>query len=124
MVTYRDRHGEASCLRFCKPPLDAVAVNQYLTAVIATFRSKALQRFFESGDGRKLSVQNTPRIKRILVSLDDAERPEDMNLPGFRLHARKGAAKGRYAVDVSGNWRITFGWHGKSATEIDLEDYH
>jgi len=27
-------------------------------------------------------------------------------------------------VDASGNWRITFGWDGDDAIEIDLEDYH
>jgi toxin HigB-1 len=31
---------------------------------------------------------------------------------------------GRYAVDASGNWRITFGWSEGDATEVDLEDYH
>lgn len=31
---------------------------------------------------------------------------------------------GRYAVSVSGNWRITFGWSGEDAVAVDLEDYH
>jgi toxin HigB-1 len=30
----------------------------------------------------------------------------------------------RYAVDASGNWRITFGWDGDDAIDVDLEDYH
>jgi len=25
---------------------------------------------------------------------------------------------------VTGNWRVTFEWQGKSAGAIDLEDYH
>lgn len=92
--------------------------------MIASFRSKALQRFFETGDSRKLSVPNSPRLGRILRALDDADRPEHMNLPGLRFHALRGDQKGRYAVDASGNWRLTFGWSGDGAVDVDLEDYH
>lgn len=47
-----------------------------------------------------------------------------MNLPGWRFHALKGNLKGRFAVDASGNWRLTFGWDGNDAIDLDLEDYH
>ena len=77
-----------------------------------------------TGDGRRLSVQNTKRIANIQRSLDDASRPEDMNLPGFRFHALVGRDRGRYAVSASGNWRITFGWIEAEAIDVDLEDYH
>jgi proteic killer suppression protein len=60
----------------------------------------------------------------MLARLDVVRSPEDMNMPGWRFPALKGKAKGRYAVDASGNWRITFGWDGEDAVEIDLEDYH
>ena len=30
----------------------------------------------------------------------------------------------RYAVNASGNWRITFGWTEGDAIDADLEDYH
>ena len=43
---------------------------------------------------------------------------------GLRFHTLKGEGKGRYAVDASGNWRITFGWDGEDAIEVDLKDYH
>lgn len=92
--------------------------------MIRSFRNKALRKFFETGSSHRLSVPNVARIGRILRALDDAERPGDMNLPGFRLHPLKGADRGRYAVDVSGNWRITFGWDGADAIDVDLEDYH
>jgi toxin HigB-1 len=77
-----------------------------------------------AADGRRLSVQNTKRIANILRALDDASQPDDMNLPGFRFHALVGRDKGRYAVDASGNWRITFGWTEGDAIDVDLEDYH
>jgi proteic killer suppression protein len=47
-----------------------------------------------------------------------------MDLPGLRLHPLKGRLKGRWAVTVSGNWRVTFAFSGKDATDVDYEDYH
>jgi len=92
--------------------------------VIRSFKDRGLERFFGTGDGRRLSVQNRRRIANILRALDDASRPEDMNLPGFRFHALVGRDRGRYAVSASGNWRITFGWFEDDAIDVDLEDYH
>ena len=47
-----------------------------------------------------------------------------MNLPGLDLHPLKGDQKGRWAVKVSGNWRLTFGFVGKDGEKVDYEDYH
>lgn len=92
--------------------------------MIRSFRSKALKRLAEQGDASKLSVPNVRRVQRILEQLDEAAVPEDMNTPGWRFHGLKGQDKGRFAVDASGNWRITFGWDGGDAIDVDLEDYH
>ncbi|MEP7348569.1 MAG: type II toxin-antitoxin system RelE/ParE family toxin [Sphingorhabdus sp.] len=92
--------------------------------MIHSFRSKALRRFAEQGDASKLSVPNVRRVETILARLEAALSPEDLNLPGYRWHGLKGRDKGRYAVDASGNWRITFAWEGRNAIDVDLEDYH
>jgi proteic killer suppression protein len=92
--------------------------------MIKSFKSKALQRFFETGDSRKLSVQNTARVRLMLGTLHASVTPQGMNIPGWRFHALSGGMKGRYAVDASGNWRITFGFDGNDAIDVDLEDYH
>ncbi len=92
--------------------------------MIRSFRSRALKRFAESGDSAKLSVRNVQRVEIILGRLDAARVPEHMNLPGLHFHALKGTEKGRYAVRVTGNFRMTFGWDGEDAIDVDLEDYH
>ena len=92
--------------------------------MIRSYRSKALRRFVEQGDAAKLSAPNVRRLERILTELDSAATPETMNLPGLRFHGLKGKDKERFAVDASGNWRITFAWDGEDAIEVDLEDYH
>jgi len=46
-----------------------------------------------------------------------------MNVAGFRFHGLSGKPK-RYSVRMSANYRITFGWDGDDAVDVDLEDYH
>jgi len=90
--------------------------------LIRSFRNKALQAFFVKGSTKGLSVPNADRVGRVLAVLDDAARPEDANLPGYRFHALQGEP--RWSIRVTGNWRITFGWDGVDAIDVDLEDYH
>lgn len=92
--------------------------------MIRSFRSKALKRFAATGDATKLSVQKVDRVRRILLLLDAATAPSKMDIAGFRFHALKGESKGRFAVWASENYRITFGWSGEDAVDVDLEDYH
>ena len=92
--------------------------------MIRSFRSKGLRRFAETGDAAKLSVQMPDRIRRILILLNAAKAPVHMDVAGFRFHALKGGDKGRFSVWASENYRITFGWNGEDAIEVDLEDYH
>ena len=47
-----------------------------------------------------------------------------MSIIDAGFHALRGDLKGRYAMIVSRNWRLTFGWDGEDAIEVDLEDYH
>lgn len=91
--------------------------------MIRSIRSKALRKFAEEADASKLPVRNADRIRRLLVLLDAVATPEGMNLPGFRFHGLQGKPK-RYAVDAIGNYRLTFGWDGQDAIDVDLEDYH
>lgn len=91
--------------------------------MIRSFRSKALRRFAETGDGSKLPIRNVDRLERMLARLDAAAVPEDMNLPGYRFHSLRGNPK-RYAADASANYRLTFGWDGQDAVDVDVEDYH
>lgn len=92
--------------------------------MIRSFRNKGLRRLFEEGDSSKLSVRHVSRVERILSALDTATAPEQLNIPGWRFHALKGDQVGRYALDASGNWRVTFGWDDQDAVDVDLEDYH
>ena len=59
-----------------------------------------------------------------LAAFEAAQTIEDMNMPGFRLHALKGAEKDRWSIWVKGNWRITFVFDNGNVQILDYEDYH
>jgi proteic killer suppression protein len=92
--------------------------------MIRSIKNRGLRQFAEKGDASKLSVQNQDRLRRILTALHAAKIPADMNVAGYKFHALKGDDKGRFSVWASGNWRVTFGWSGEHAIDVDLEDYH
>ncbi len=64
------------------------------------------------------------KIENILALLDRANNPDDMGLPGFRLHQLKGDLRGYWAVTVRANWRIIWRFEGTDAVDVDLIDYH
>lgn len=92
--------------------------------MIRTFKHKGLERFFTRDDHRSIPARSGARIERMLDRLDASVAPADMDLPGYRFHALKGARAGEFAVSVTGNWRITFRFDGEDAVDVNLEDYH
>ena len=92
--------------------------------MIRTFKHKGLAKFFESGTKSGIQAQHAERLRLILGALNAAVEPEDMALPGLKLHPLKGSRKDTWAVSVSGNWRITFKFVGADAEVVDYEDYH
>ena len=92
--------------------------------MIRSFRHKGLKLLYEEGDRRKVLSGHAGKIERILARLDEAALPEQMGLPGFRLHPLKGDLVGFWAVSVSGNWRVIFRFDGTDAVDVDLIDYH
>lgn len=91
--------------------------------MIKSFRHKGVERFFLKGTKAGIQSAHAAELARQLQRLDVARRPQDMNLPGWELHASKGDLVGHWAVWVSGNWRLTFRFDGEDAVLIDYRDY-
>ena len=91
--------------------------------MIRSFRSKALKRLWNDANPAGIKPDQVQRVERVLLELDAASRPEDMNLPGYRFHALHGRPT-RYSVTVTRTWRMTFEWDGEDAVRVDYEDYH
>ena len=92
--------------------------------MIRSFRRKGLKRLYEDDDPRGIVVEHLSKLRNILARLDAASSVEDMNLPGFNLHALKGQLRGIMAVTVRANWRVIFRFAEGHAFEIDYLDYH
>ena len=91
--------------------------------MIRSFRSRALAAFWRKGDAARLRPDHVERARMRLDALTAAQRPEDMNLPGFDFHKLRGRPA-RYTVHISGPWCITFEWQGEDAVRVDYEQYH
>jgi antitoxin HigA-1 len=92
--------------------------------VIRGFSHKGLKQLFENADGKLLLAEHIEKIENILAVLNRARRPEDMNLPGFKLHRLKGDRKEFWSVTVRANWRVIFRFEQGDACDVDLIDYH
>jgi len=92
--------------------------------MIRSFRHKGLRAFYETGNKAGIQPDHVARIARQLARLEVARTPEDMNVPGWKLHPLHGSLQGHYAVSVNGNWRITFVFEDGDAILVDYLDYH
>ncbi len=103
--------------------VDTVIQNVYTEGMIGSFRHKGLEEIHCTGTTRRIGAANIRKCVRILQLLDVAGHPEDMNIAGFPYH-RLQCKPLRWSVRVTGNCRITFGWSGENALDVDFEDYH
>ena len=92
--------------------------------MIRTLRHRGLKRLHERGDLSKLRADQMERIGIALADLNAAKTPQDLDLPGYRVHPLKGDLKGFWSIRISANWRIIFRFEDGDACEVDLIDYH
>lgn len=92
--------------------------------MIKTFGHKGLQAFFETGSKAGIQPQHAGKLQRQLQVLERAQKPEHMDVPGWKLHLLKGEFKGHWSVWVNGNYRLTFKFEGQDIILVDYQDYH
>jgi proteic killer suppression protein len=92
--------------------------------VIGSFSDRTLKRLYERGDRSGIRPDMLAKVERILQRLDEITEPEQMNLPGYRLHWLSGDRKGFWSVMVNGNWRIVFRFAKGQPQDVELVDYH
>ena len=92
--------------------------------MLRSIKHRGLKRLYEQGDRSGIRPDLLADVEDIISRLDEAETPDAMNLPGYRLHALKGDLKGFYAVTVRANWRIIFRFDQTGAYDVKLTDYH
>lgn len=89
--------------------------------MIKSFRHRGLEAFFTTGSKAGIQPHHAARLGRQLKQLDRAKAPEDMNLPGWKLHP---LSSGHWSIWVNGDWRLTFDFEDGDAILVDYRDYH
>lgn len=92
--------------------------------MIRSFKHRGLKRLYERDDRSGIRPDFADTIQEILTVLDDAASPQELDLPGYRLHPLKGDLKGFWSVTVRANWRIIFRFERADAFDVELIDYH
>jgi toxin HigB-1 len=92
--------------------------------MIRSFKHRGLKRFYEHDDRSGIRPDFAVTIQEILTVLDDAATPQELGLPGYRLHPLKGDLKVFWAVTVRANWRIIFRFEGTDVFDVEQIDYH
>jgi toxin HigB-1 len=89
--------------------------------MIRSFRHKGLEQFFKTGSKAGILPSHATRLRLQLALLNSAKGPDDMALPGWRVHP---LSTGHWSVWVNGNWRMTFAFEDGDAILVDYHDYH
>jgi proteic killer suppression protein len=92
--------------------------------MIKSFSHKGLEDFFYDGIKKGIQPKHASKLELILDRLNAAAKIEDMRYPGSRLHLLNPKEQQIWAVDVSGNWRVTFQFIDGDAYIVDYRDYH
>ena len=92
--------------------------------MILKFAHKGLERFFATGSKAGINPQHADRLSRQLAFLDEATKPQDVDVPGWKLHLLSGDLTNYYSISVNGNWRLIFKFIGENIEIVDYLDYH
>jgi proteic killer suppression protein len=92
--------------------------------MIKSFKHKGLERFYVSGSTRGIQNNHAHRLRMQLAALDTAQKIDDIDIPGYRLHPLKGIRSGFWSIAVNGNWRVTFKFIDGNVYIVNYEDYH
>ncbi len=92
--------------------------------MIKSFRHKGLEAFYRKGSKAGIQPHHAVRLRAQLTALDIATAPEQMNFPGWKLHALTGDLVDYWSVTVSGNCRMIFRFEGEHAEAVNYLDYH
>jgi proteic killer suppression protein len=93
--------------------------------MIRSFADKETERFFTTGESRRLPSEILVRANMRLTQLHTATRIEDLRLPpSNRLEALKHNRLGQWSLRINDQWRLCFRFENGDAFEVEMVDYH
>lgn len=96
---------------------------------IMTIKHKALERLFAAKPGaavKGLDPLAAKKIRRMVAVLEASDHPNELrnDHPGWNVHELTPGSPGKWALNVTANYRLTFKLEGKEIFDLDFEDYH
>ena len=93
--------------------------------MIKTFADKETEKLFRREFSRRLPESIHRVAWKKLVTLDAAERLEDLRVPpGNRLERLSGDREDQYSIRINDQWRVCFRWREGNAYDVEIADYH
>lgn len=72
-----------------------------------------------------LTPQEARKLWRQISAINAARSPHQIEgLPGWNIHELTPGHPGKWALNVTANYRLTFQFIGGEAHDLDFEDYH
>jgi proteic killer suppression protein len=106
-------------------PLTVVNTTFTLYPVIRTFGDSETERFYTTGQSRRMPPQIRKRSAMRLIQLNAAVQIEDLLLPpSNRLEQLRGNRAGQWSIRINDQWRVCFRFENGDAFDVEIVDYH
>ena len=93
--------------------------------MIRTFANFETERYFSTGNSRRLPTEILKRAAMRLTQINEATVIDDLRFPpSNRLEALKGDRKGRWSIRINEQWRICFRFVNGDGFDVEIVDYH
>jgi len=93
---------------------------------IKSFKHKGAREIFETGGSRRVGAIYADKLSVLLDAVNAATSADDLK-GAYGFHPLKGELAGKFAMKVSGNWRLVFRFEQGDkgdVVEVDFIDYH
>jgi toxin HigB-1 len=95
---------------------------------LATVADKRLSSLIKSNGKasiKGLTPQEAKKLWRQLSAIQAAATPQQITgMPGWNVHELTPGYPGKWAMNVTANFRLTFYFRNGEACDLDFEDYH
>lgn len=96
---------------------------------IITVKHKGVERLMAAKPGasiKGLDPISAKKIRRMIGALGHVQHPNELrdSFPGWNIHELTPGTPGKWAMNVTANFRLTFYLKGSELHDLDFEDYH
>ncbi len=93
--------------------------------MIISFGSRVTEKIWNGDRVKNLPIEIQQIGRRKLRMLNNSQNPGDLRIPpSNKLEKLSGKLTDFYSIRINDQWRITFKWDNRNASEVTIMDYH